>query len=88
MTLSTNIALPGDLDDMIRAKVASGLYDSRTQVIREALILLDERDRTRALRQERLLRELAIGIDQANDRQMVDGLEVFRRLRNKASEPG
>lgn len=82
-----NIALPRDLDDLIRVKVASGLYDSWMQVIREALILLDERDRTRALRQERLLAELAIGIDQANDRQMVDGLEVFRRLRNKTGEP-
>ena len=83
-----NIALPRDLDEMIRAKVASGHYDSWMQVIREALILLDERDRTRALRQERLLAELAIGIDQANDHQMVDALEVFRRLRNKTSEPG
>ncbi len=81
-----SVSLPRDLDDMIRAKVASGLYDSWTQVIREALILLDERDQTRVQRRERLLRELAIGIDQANDRQMVDGLEVFRRLRGKASE--
>jgi antitoxin ParD1/3/4 len=83
-----NLSLPPDLDNMIRAKLESGLYDSWTQVIREALILLDERDQMRALRRERLLRELAIGIDQANDRQLVDGLEVFRRLRNKASEPG
>jgi hypothetical protein len=56
--------------------------------VREALMLLDERDRTRVLRRERLLRELLIGIDQANDRQLVDGLEVFRRLRNKPSEAG
>lgn len=83
-----NVALPHDLEDLIRAKVASGLYDSWIQVIREGLILLDERDQTRGLRRERLLRELAIGIDQANGRQLVDGLEVFRRLRNKASEPG
>jgi antitoxin ParD1/3/4 len=82
-----NLTLPPELQSMLRQKVASGLYDSWTQVIREALILLDERDRTRTLRHERLLRELAIGIDQANDRQLVDGLEVFRRLRNKASEP-
>ncbi len=82
-----NLSLPHDLNETIRAKVASGLYDSSTQVIREALTLLDERDRTRALRHERLLRELAIGIDQANDRQLVDGLEVFRRLRNKPGEP-
>jgi antitoxin ParD1/3/4 len=83
-----SIDLPRDLDEMIRAKVASGLYDSWTQVIREALILLDERDQMRVLRRERLLRELAIGIDQTNDRQLVDALEVFRRLRNKASDPG
>jgi antitoxin ParD1/3/4 len=81
-----NVALPRELEEIIRAKVASGLYDSWTQVIREALILLDERDQTRVMRRERLLRELAIGIDQANDRQLVDALEVFRRLRNKASE--
>ena len=81
-----NVSLPRDLENMVRAKVASGLYDSWTQVIREALILLEERDQTRVLRRERLLRELAIGIDQANDRQLVDGLEVFRRLRNKSSE--
>ncbi len=83
-----NVSLPHDLSDAIRRRVASGLYDSAQQVVREALILLDERDQTRVLRRERLLRELAIGIDQANDRQLVDGLEVFRRLRNKANEPG
>jgi antitoxin ParD1/3/4 len=83
-----NVTLPRDVESLLRARLASGLYDSWAQVIREALILLDERDQTRALRRERLLRELAIGIDQANDRQLVDGLEVFRRLRNKASEPG
>lgn len=79
-------SLPRDLDDLVRAKVASGDYESRTQVIREALILLDERDQLRKLRHQRLLRELAIGIDQANDRQLVDAVEVFRGLRNKASE--
>ncbi len=83
-----NLTLPRDLEEAIRAKVASGQYDSWLQVIREALILLEERDQTRALRRERLLRVLAVGIDQANDRQLVDGLEVFRRLRNKSSEFG
>jgi antitoxin ParD1/3/4 len=82
-----NVTLPRELENMLRAKLASGLYDSWTQVIREALILLDERDQTRSLRRERLVRELAIGIDQANDRQLVDGLEVLRQLRNKLSEP-
>lgn len=78
--------LPRDLDDLVRAKVASGEYESRIQVIREALILLDERDQLRKLRHQRLMRELAVGIDQANDRQLVDAVELFRGLRNKATE--
>lgn len=82
-----NLSLPRDLAEAIASKVASGHYDSWAQVVREALILLDERDQLRVLRRERLLGELAIGIDQANDRQLVDGLDVFRRLRNKLSEP-
>jgi antitoxin ParD1/3/4 len=81
-------ALPRDLENLIRAKLASGDYEPRAQVLREALILLDERDRLRALRSDRLLRELARGIDQANDRQLVDAPEVFRRLRRKTGEPG
>ncbi|MCC6197391.1 MAG: type II toxin-antitoxin system ParD family antitoxin [Burkholderiales bacterium] len=81
-----NVALPRELEALVRAKLASGVYDSPLEVIREALILLGERDQTRASRRQRLLRELATGIDQANDRQLVDALEVFRRLRNKAGD--
>jgi antitoxin ParD1/3/4 len=76
--------LSSDLEEIIRAKVASGLYDSRMQVLREALMLLEERDRTRTFRRERLLSHVAVGIDEANNRQLVDALEVFRRLREKA----
>ena len=71
---------------MVRKKFESGLYDSHAQVIQEALILLEERDQTRALRTDRLLQEIANGIDQANNRQLVDALEVFRTLRGKAAE--
>ena len=81
-----NIWLPPDVESVVRKKVESGLYDSHTQVIQEALILLEERDQTRVRRTERLLQEIANGIDQANDRQLVDALEVFRTLRVKAAE--
>jgi putative addiction module CopG family antidote len=84
--MSVHLTLPRELETKIQAKIASGLYDSWNEVVREALILLDERDQTRAQRHERLLGELAIGIDQANDRQLVDSPEVFRRLRNKAGD--
>jgi antitoxin ParD1/3/4 len=81
-----NISLSPEQERLVRAYVDSGQFDSWAQVIREALILLEERDRIRDLRKERLLLEIAVGIDQANSRQLVDGLEVFYRLRGKASE--
>jgi len=83
-----NIWLQPEIESAIRKKVESGRYDSHAQVIQEALILLEERDQTRVLRTERLLREIANGIDQANNRQLVDALEVFRTLRNKGAERG
>jgi antitoxin ParD1/3/4 len=81
-----NILLPPEVEAAIRRKVEMGLYDSWAQVIREALILLEERDRTLAFRTDRLLQEIANGIDQANNRQLVDALEVFRGLRSKTTE--
>jgi len=81
-----NIWLPPEAGAIVREKFESGLYESHAQVIQEALILLEERDQTRALRTTRLLKEIANGIDQANTRQLIDALEVFRTLRNKAAE--
>lgn len=73
-------SLTSELEDLIRRKVASGLYDSPTHVIEDALLLLEERDQLRTLRRERLLGELAGGIFQADNRQLVDGPEVFQGL--------
>lgn len=81
-----NVWLTPEVEAIVRKKVESGRYDSHAQVLQEALILLEERDEMRARRTERLLKEIANGIDQANDRQLVDALEVFRTLRGKASE--
>ena len=81
-----NIWLPPEAVSIVRKKFESGLYESHAQVIQEARILLEERDQTRALRTERLLKEIANGIDHANNRQLIDALEVFRTLRIKAAE--
>lgn len=78
-----NLNLTTELEQMIRAKVDAGLYESPTQLIEEALQLLEERDQLRLLRRERLLRELADGVFQADNRQLVEGEEVFRGLASK-----
>ena len=78
-----NLSLPPELETLIRQKIDSGQYDSFPHVIREALMLLEERDQVALIRRDRLLKEIAIGVYQADNRQVVDNSEVFRVLRKK-----
>ena len=77
------ISLSAEIEELIRRKVASGAYESPAQVVEEALLLLDERDNLRVIRRERLLRELADGVFQADNRHLVEGDEVMRGLHSK-----
>lgn len=56
------------LEEMVRAKVASGLYISASEVVREALRLMEGQDRLRATRVEQLRDNVRRGsiADQAN----------------------
>jgi antitoxin ParD1/3/4 len=58
-----NISLNPHFEELIKNKVDSGLYNSVSEVIREALRLLEERDQVRELRLEELRREIQKGID-------------------------
>ncbi len=78
-------SVSAELEELIRQKVKSGLYDSASQVVAEALLLLEERDQLRGLRRERLLGELANGISQADNRQLVPSEEVFAHLLDQAN---
>jgi len=47
----------------VKGKVESGLYNSVSEVMREALRLLEERDQLRELRLDELRRDIQKGID-------------------------
>ena len=78
-----NISVSVALEEMIRRKVESGLYESVGQVIQEALLLLEERDQVTQMRCERLRTEIAKGVYQADNRQLIDFAEVLRGLQRK-----
>lgn len=58
-----NISLTPHLEGLVKGKVDSGLYNSASEVMREALRLLEERDQLRELRLDELRREIQKGID-------------------------
>ena len=59
-----HVSLTPHLEELVRNKVKSGLYNSASEVVREALRLTDDRDRVREMRLEDLRKEIQIGIDQ------------------------
>lgn len=58
-----NVNLTPELEAMIKRKVASGLYNSASEVVREALRLMEEKDRLRELKLERLRQDIAEGLN-------------------------
>lgn len=56
-----HVSLTPKLAAMVRKKVESGLYNNASEVVREALRLMQEHDTIRQLKLERLREELAKG---------------------------
>lgn len=73
--MSLNVSLTPQLEKLVKEKVKSGRYLSSSEVVREGLRLLDERDRLAQERFEVLKREIALGIEQA-DRGEVAPLDL------------
>lgn len=86
-----NVSLTPELEQLIHKKVDSGLYLSASEVVREALRLLEERDALQAIKFQELRKQIQIGIDQA-DRGEVAPLDVqgtlakVRRRRRNGNE--
>ncbi len=55
-----NVSLTPELEQLVNDKVKSGFYQTASEVVREALRLLNERDRER----ERLRADVQAGFDQ------------------------
>lgn len=60
--MGMNVNLTPQLEEMVRQKVSSGLYTSASEVVREALRLMDEQDRIRAARLDQLRQDVRSGL--------------------------
>ena len=57
-----NVSLTVRLQQMVARRVASGRYGSASEVVREALRLLEEREQLRDARLQQLRRDVSIGL--------------------------
>ncbi|MBD1848465.1 type II toxin-antitoxin system ParD family antitoxin [Leptolyngbya sp. FACHB-711] len=67
-----NVSLTPELEQFVHEKVKSGRYLSASEVVREALRLLEERDRLYQVRLVELQQHLAIGVEQAERGEPID----------------
>ena len=75
-----NVSLTPELEAFIDARVASGRYQSASEVVRAGLRLLevDERDREAALAEVR--QKIGVGLEQIQRGEVFDGEAVFDEL--------
>jgi len=66
-----NVSLTPELESVIDKKVRTGRYGSASEVVREALRLLENRDRTYEARLVALRKEIIAGIAQAGGGETV-----------------
>ena len=77
-----NVNLTPELEELVRRKVETGLYNNQSEVVREALRLFAEQDRLRETHLEGLREALSEGLAQADRGELRDGAEVMAEIRS------
>ncbi len=82
--LNMNVSLTRELEKYIARKVQMGLYKSASEVVREALRLLHERDRANEASLAEPHRDIQTGLDQLDRGEGIAGDQVFEEIRGRA----
>jgi len=78
--MGMNINLTPQLEELVRSKAASGLYTSASEVVREALRLLEEQDRLRDAKLAQLRADVWHGLN-SGPSEPWDAVAVKRKAR-------
>jgi antitoxin ParD1/3/4 len=85
--MALNVNLPSKLETLVREKIAAGHYQSASEVVCDALRLMEARDEGYEARLEWLRRELQAGID-SGDAGELDIEDIKRRGRERLAQLG
>ena len=80
-----NVSLTPELERLVNRKVEDGRYASASEVVREALRLLEERDEVRTAKIEALREKVARGLESldAGDISTATADDIIRRARER-----
>ena len=81
-----NVHLGSVFDEFVADLLKSGYYQTQSEVLREGLRLLKEREELKQMRLAELRREIALGSAQADREQFVDGPEAFAKIRQRSAQ--
>jgi antitoxin ParD1/3/4 len=80
-----NVSLTPELEQFVNQRVESGKYQTASEVIRDGLRLLLEREELHQKKLDELRRDIAIGIEQADQGKVapLNAKETLARVRKK-----
>jgi antitoxin ParD1/3/4 len=81
-----NVSLTPELEKFVSAKVEAGRYNSASEVVREALRLLEEHDQQRAIRLGEFNQELGRRLEALDSGRHVKKPAEARERRKRKSE--
>ncbi len=84
--MGMNVNLGTVFDRFVADLLKTGHYQSQSEILREGLRLLKEREELKQIRIAELRKEIAVGTQQARRGKVVDGTEVFAEIRKKSQE--
>jgi antitoxin ParD1/3/4 len=79
-----NVSLTPELEKFVSAKVESGRYNSASEVVREALRLLEEYDQARSAQLSEFNHELGRRLESLDNGNRVSPAEARARLQRKS----
>jgi antitoxin ParD1/3/4 len=83
---AVNVSLTPELEEFIQKKVTSGRYTSASEVVREALRLLEDQEKVIAAQRKEFRAELERRTASLQRGEGLDGEKVFAAIRRKSSE--
>ena len=81
-----NVSLTPELENFVQQKVTSGRYTSASEVVREALRLLEDHDKGRAAQLQEFRSEIDGRLASLDRGEGIDGETVLAQLRAKSQQ--